>query len=143
MGAPAVRRARLLESAAAGPARRAAPGRHPAAARPRCRRRPAAAGQDWEASVLTQLLAELTRAAPNQPAVRAALDELLAAALPRIVDLAITTGPAELADLASLALQLAPQPDLAAPLAEQMPELACGSPRLPLPSPASKSPNTG
>ena len=81
-----------------------------------------AAGQRWEASVLTQLLAELTRGAPNQPAVRAALDELLAAALPRIVDLAITTGPAELADLASLALQLAPQPDLAAPLADQMPE---------------------
>ena len=81
-----------------------------------------AAGQRWEAGVLTQLLAELTRGAPNQPAVRAALDELLAAALPRIVDLAITTGPAELADLASLALQLAPRPDLAAPLADQMPE---------------------
>ena len=81
-----------------------------------------AAGQRWEAGVLTQLLAELTRAAPNQPAVRAALDELLAAALPRIVDLAITAGHAELADLASLALQLAPQPDLAAPLAGQMPE---------------------
>ena len=81
-----------------------------------------AAGQRWEAGVLTQLLAELTRGAPNQPAVRAALDELLAAALPRIVDLAITTGPAELADLASLALQLAPQPGLAAPLAGQMPE---------------------
>ena len=81
-----------------------------------------AAGQRWEAGLLTQLLAELTRGAPNQPAVRAALDELLAAALPRIVDLAITTDPAELADLASLALQLAPQPDLAAPLADQMPE---------------------
>ena len=81
-----------------------------------------AAGQRWEARVLTQLLAELTRGAPDQPAVRAALDELLAAALPRIVDLAITTGPAELADLASLALQLAPQPGLAAPLADQMPE---------------------
>ena len=65
----------------------------------------AAAGQDWEASVLTQVLAELTRAAPDQPAVRAALDELLAAALPRIVDLAARAGPAELADLASLALQ--------------------------------------
>ncbi|HLN67419.1 MAG TPA: serine protease [Streptosporangiaceae bacterium] len=84
----------------------------------------AAAGQDWEARVLTQLLAELTRAAPDQPAVRAALDELLAAALPRIVDLALTTSPAELADLASLALQLAPQPALAAPLAGQMPELS-------------------
>ena len=80
------------------------------------------AGQDWEARVLTQLLAELTRGAPNQPAVQAALDELLAAALLRIVDLAITTGPAELADLASLALQLAPQLDLAAPLADRMPE---------------------
>ena len=54
--------------------------------------------------------------------VRAALDELLAGALPRIVDLAITTGPAELADLASLALQLGPRPALAAPLADRMPE---------------------
>ena len=81
-----------------------------------------AAGQRWEAGLLTQLLAELTRGAPNQPAVRAALDELLAAALPRIVDLAVTADHAELADLASLALQLAPQPDLAAPLADQMPE---------------------
>ena len=55
---------------------------------------------------MTQLLAELTRATANQPAVREALDELLAAALPRIVDLAMTTAPAELADLTSLALQL-------------------------------------
>ena len=81
-----------------------------------------AAGQRWEAGLLTQLLAELTRGAPNQPAVRAALDELLAAALPRIVHLAVTADHAELADLASLALQLAPQPGLAAPLAGQMPE---------------------
>jgi hypothetical protein len=81
-----------------------------------------AAGQRWEASVLTQLLAVLTRGAPDLPDVRAALDELLAAALTRIVDLAITTGSAELADLASLALQLAPRPGLAAPLAGQMPE---------------------
>ena len=81
-----------------------------------------AAGQPWEAGLLTQLLAELTRGAPNQPAVRAALDELLAAALPRIVHLAIADGHPELADLASLALQLAPQPDLAAPLVDQMPE---------------------
>ena len=81
-----------------------------------------AAGQRWEAGILIQLLAELTRGAPDQPAVWAALDELLAAALPRIVALAITTGPAELADLASLALQLAPQPDLAPPLAGQMPD---------------------
>jgi tetratricopeptide (TPR) repeat protein len=81
-----------------------------------------AAGQRWEASTLTQLLAELTRGAPNQPAVRAALGELLAAALPRIVHLAITTDHADLADLVSLALQLAPRPDLAASLADQMPE---------------------
>ena len=81
-----------------------------------------AAGQPWEAGVMIQLLSELTRGAPNQPAIRAALDELLAAALSRIVDLAITTGPAELADLASLALQLAPQPALATPLADRMPE---------------------
>ena len=81
-----------------------------------------AAGQNWEAGILTQLLAELTRAAANQPAVRAALDELLAAALPRIVDQAVIADRAELADLASLALQLAPQPGLAAPLVGQMPE---------------------
>ena len=81
-----------------------------------------AAGQEWEGRVLTRLLAELTRATPNQPAVWEALDELLPKALPRIVDLAITTAPAELADLASLALQLAPRPDLAARLAKQMPE---------------------
>ena len=81
-----------------------------------------AAGQQREAALLTQLLAELTRGAPNQPAVRAALDELLATALPRIVHLTVTAGPAELADLASLALQLAPQPGLAATLADQMPE---------------------
>jgi tetratricopeptide (TPR) repeat protein len=81
-----------------------------------------AAGQRWEAEVLTQLLSKLTHGAPNQPAIRAALYELLAAALPRIVDLAITTGPAELADLASRALQLTPQPDLAAPLVGQMPQ---------------------
>jgi len=81
-----------------------------------------AAGQRWEAGLLTQLLAELTRAAPNQPAVRAALNELLTAALPQIVDLAVTADRAQLADLASLALQLAPRPDLAAPLADQMPE---------------------
>ena len=81
-----------------------------------------AAGQQWEAGLLTQLLAELTRGAPNQPALRAALDELLATALPRIVDLTVTAGPAELADLASLALQLAPQPELAATLADQMPD---------------------
>ena len=80
------------------------------------------AGLDWEANILTQLLTELTRATPNQPAVRAALDRLLAAALPRIVHLAITADHPELADLASLALQLAPQPDLAAPLADKMPK---------------------
>ena len=81
-----------------------------------------AAGQQRETALLTQLLAELTRGAPNQPALRAALDELLATALPRIVHLTVTAGPAELADLASLALQLAPQPELAATLADQMPE---------------------
>ena len=80
------------------------------------------AGQPWEAALLTQMLAELTRSAPNQPAVRAALDELLNAELPQLVDLAVTTDHAELADLASLALQLAPQPGLAARLAGQMPE---------------------
>ena len=80
-----------------------------------------AAGRSWEAGLLTQLLAELTRGAPNQPAIRAALDELLAAALPGIVQLAVTLGYAGLADLANLALELAPQPGLAASLADQMP----------------------
>jgi hypothetical protein len=77
-----------------------------------------AVGQRWEAGLLTQLLAELTRGALNQPAVRAALGELLAAALRRIVDLAVTAGHAGLADLASLALQLAPQPRQAPLVAE-------------------------
>ena len=82
-----------------------------------------AAGQPWEAGLLTQLLAELTRGAPNQPAIRGALNALLAAALPRIVRLVVTAGHVGLADLAGLALQLAPQwPDLAAQLVDQMPE---------------------
>ena len=68
------------------------------------------------------MLAELTRGAPNQPAIRAALNELLGATLPRIVHLVVTADHAGLADLASLALQLAPQPGLAAVLAGQMPE---------------------
>ena len=80
-----------------------------------------AAGQGWETGLLTRLLTELTRGAPNQPVLRSALNELLTAALPRIVDLAVTADHAELADLASLALNLAPQPHLAAPLADQMP----------------------
>ncbi len=79
-------------------------------------------GQPWEAGLFTQLLAELTRGTPNQPAIRAVLGELLAAALPRIVHLAVTAGHADLADLASLALQLTPQPSLAAALADQMPQ---------------------
>ena len=74
-----------------------------------------------EAGLLTQLLAELTRGAPNQPAVLTALSEVLAAELPAIVELALTTDHSGLADLASLALQLAPQPGLAARLADQMP----------------------
>ena len=81
-----------------------------------------ASGQPWEPGLLTQLLAELTRAAPNQTAVQTALGELLAATLPRITRLAVTGGRTGLADLASLGLQLAPQPGLAAQLAEQMPE---------------------
>ena len=102
-----------------------------------------AAGQQREAALLTELLAELTRGAPNQPALRTALDELLATALPRIVHLTVTAAPAELADLASLALQQAPQPELAATLADQMPGHSIQSPRSLPPSPASKSPTTG
>lgn len=48
------------------------------------------------------------------------MSELLAEALPRIVLLAVTGGHAGLAELASLALQLAPQPHLAAPLAMEL-----------------------
>jgi hypothetical protein len=79
-----------------------------------------AAGQSWEAGLFTRLLAELTRGAPTQPAVRTALGELLAATLPRIVHLAIIGGHAGLAELASLALQLAPPPHLAASLAMEL-----------------------
>ena len=82
----------------------------------------AAAGYDWEMGLFTQLLAELTRGAPNQPALQATLSELLAATLPRIIHLTVTAGHAELADMATLALQLAPQPGVAATLADQMPE---------------------
>ena len=80
-----------------------------------------AAGQRWEAGLFTQLLTELTRGAPNQPGIRAALDELLAAELEQIIHVAVTAGHTELADLADLALQLVPQPDLAATLAARMP----------------------
>ena len=81
-----------------------------------------AAGQPWEAGLLTQLLAELTRGAPAQPAVRAALDELLAAALPRIVHLAITDGHAGTSRPGQPRAAARARPGLAAPLADQMPE---------------------
>ena len=93
-----------------------------------CRRTPLAttaarlaAGQRWETGLLTHLLAELTRGAPNQLA-SGHFSELLASALPRIVDLAVSAEHAGLAELASLALQLAPQPGLAVQLAAEMPE---------------------
>ena len=82
----------------------------------------AANGQSWETGVWTQLLAELTRGAPNQPALQETLSDLLAATLPRIIHLAVTAGHAGLADMAALALTLAPQPGQAAALAAQMPE---------------------
>jgi hypothetical protein len=102
-----------------------------------------AAGQRWETSLLTQLLAELTRGAPNQPAVQATLSELLASALPWTVDLAVSAEHAGWADLASLALQLAPQPGLASQLAAEMPEGSVQLAGLAPPSPASKSLSTG
>jgi Tetratricopeptide repeat len=80
------------------------------------------AGHPWEAGLLTQLLAELTRGAPNQPAIQAALNSLLAANLPQIIDLVVMTDHAELADLVNLALHLAPQPHLAPELVGRMPE---------------------
>ena len=81
-----------------------------------------AVGQSWEAALLTQELAQLTHGAPNQPAILATLSQLLAATLPRIIEFAVGADSPQLADLASLALQIAPQPDLAAQLADQMPE---------------------
>jgi hypothetical protein len=95
-----------------------------------------------EAGPLTQLLAELTRGAPNQPAILAALNELLAAELPAIVELALTNDHSELADLASLALQLAPQPCLAPSSPTRCPFPACGSPRWQPLSVVNRSPYT-
>jgi hypothetical protein len=92
-----------------------------------------AAGQGWEAGLLTRLLAELTLGAPTQPAIQAALSELLAAALPRIVQLAVTGGHAGLAELASLAMQLAPQPHQA-PLAVELADFLEGGAARALPS---------
>jgi hypothetical protein len=59
------------------------------------------------------------------------LDELLAAALPRIVELAVTADHAELANLAGLALQLAPSPALPTRSPTRCPNTACGLPRWP------------
>ena len=47
----------------------------------------AADGQGWETGAWTQLLAELTRGAPNQPGLQETLSGLLAATLPRIIHL--------------------------------------------------------
>jgi hypothetical protein len=128
---------------AAGPARQAAPGRHRTAGPPRHHRRPARRRTALGNRLLTQLLAELTRGAPNQPAVRATLSELLASALPRIVDLAVSAEHAGLADLASLAVQLAPNPAWPPSSPPRCPSTACSSLALPPPSPASKSLSTG
>ena len=68
-----------------------------------------------------QLLAELTRADTRLP-VHGALDRLLADDLPDLLAAAIDAPAGQLPDLLDLALQLAPQPGLAAALADQMPE---------------------
>jgi tetratricopeptide (TPR) repeat protein len=79
-------------------------------------------GGERGTGLVRQLLSELTRAAPNQPTIRATLDRLLAGALPRLVQLAIDDRGGGLADLTSLALDQAPQPDLAVTLADELPE---------------------
>jgi tetratricopeptide (TPR) repeat protein len=68
-----------------------------------------------------QMLTELTRAGTRLP-VRTALDGLLADHLPGLLTAAIDAPAGRLPDLLDLALQLAPQPGLAARLAGQLPE---------------------
>ena len=68
-----------------------------------------------------QILTELTRAGTRLP-VRGALDRLLDDHLPDLLTAAIDAPAGRLPDLLDLALQLAPQPGLAARLAGQMPE---------------------
>ena len=83
-----------------------------------------ATGKGWEARLYTQLLAELTRGAP-EPACRAggARRATRRSASPdRQAGGRRDGGHAGLAELASLALQLAPQIDLATGLADQMPK---------------------
>ena len=68
-----------------------------------------------------QILTELTRAG-TRPPVREALDRLLDDHLPDLLTAAIDAPAGRLPDLLDHALQLAPQPGLAATLAGQMPE---------------------
>jgi Tetratricopeptide repeat len=68
-----------------------------------------------------QILTELTRAGTRLP-VRGALDRLLQDHLRDLVTAAIDTPTGRLPDLLDHALQLAPQPALAAALADQLPE---------------------
>ena len=68
-----------------------------------------------------QILTELTRAG-TRPPVREALDRLLGDQLPDLLTAAIDAPAGRLPDLLDNALQLAPQPGLAAQLAGQMPE---------------------
>ena len=67
-----------------------------------------------------QILTELTRAGTRLP-VRDALDRLLGDHLPDLLTAAIDAPAGRLPDLLDHALQLVPQPGLAAPLADQMP----------------------
>ena len=68
-----------------------------------------------------QILTELTRAGTRLP-VRGALDRLLDDYLPDLLTAAIDAPAGRLPDLLDRALQQAPQPELAATLADQMPE---------------------
>ena len=144
VGAPAVFRARLLEPAAAGPARRAAPGRHRAAVRPCHQRRPA-----------RRRTALGSRAA--HPAARRTD--------PRRPEPARHPGGSQRAARRGTAPDRPPgghrrpranwpiwpasrcssHPSPAWPPRSpaRCPSTACSSPRLPPPSPASKSPTTG
>jgi tetratricopeptide (TPR) repeat protein len=69
-----------------------------------------------------QILTELTRAG-TRPPVRVALNRLLNDYLPDLLTAAIDGPAARLLDLLDHALQLAPQPGLAAELADQMPQV--------------------
>ena len=74
------------------------------------------------AGVFRQLLGELTKAAPTQPVVQAALQQLIDGQLPTLVTVCIKTADPALALLVSQALRLCPSPAGAAAVAGQLPD---------------------